>query len=108
MEGPRRSKEHPEVCAILMMISGLVWAYIVGGLTHATGRLHVLRIRGLADSDHGSIRNSKSRRGAQVPEVEFKREMDELNNLMDSSGLPQDLRAACRSASLESFFTRSR
>lgn len=83
------------------MISGLVWAYIVGGLTHATGRLHVLRIRGLADSDHGSIRNSKSRRRAQVPEVEFKREMDELNNLMDSSGLPQDLRAACRSASLE-------
>ena len=83
-----------------MMISGLVWAYIVGRLTRVCGLLHVLRIRGLADSNHGSIRNSKSRGEVQVSEVEFKREMDELNNLMDSSGLPPDLRAACLSASL--------
>ncbi|CAK9080036.1 unnamed protein product [Durusdinium trenchii] len=58
------------VCAILMMISGLVWAYIVGSVVSL---IHTM------DTS-----------------VEFKQNMDELNEMMESRGLPRDLRVRMR------------
>lgn len=58
------------VCAIMMMFSGLVWAYIVGSVVSL---IHTM------DTS-----------------VEFKQNMDQMNEMMESRGLPTELRVRMR------------
>jgi len=58
------------VCAIMMMFSGLVWAYIVGSVVSL---IHTM------DTS-----------------VEFKQNMDSMNEMMESRGLPTELRVKMR------------